>query len=92
MGEDAVVGDVMSGGLAHPLVALATEGEDVDPQLFLHLPGHRMNVVADQAHGAGGENADGLGLEEVVGLLHGLAQLFSPPKMICSSCMSVEKQ
>ncbi len=75
MGEDAVVGDVVAGRLAHALVALATEAKDVDPQLFLHLPGHGVHVVADEAHRAGGEDADGLGLEDVIGLLHRLLQL-----------------
>ena len=75
--EDAVVGDVVAGRLAHALVALATEAEDVDPQLFLHLPGHGVDVVADEAHRAGGEDADGLGLEGVIGLLHRLASASS---------------
>ncbi len=68
--------DVMAGGLAHAFVALTTEPEDVDPQLFLHLPGHGVDVVADQAHRAGGEDADGLGLEGVISFLNRLAQLF----------------
>ena len=33
-----------------------------------------MDVVADEAHRAGGEDADGLGLEEVIGLLDRLPQ------------------
>ena len=91
--EDAVVGDVVAGRLAHALVALATEGEDVDAQLFLHLPGHGVDVVADEADRAGGEDADGLGLEECRRPPGSPARsFFSPPKMICSSCMSVEKQ
>ena len=51
--EHAVVGDVMAGGLADPLVAFATEGQDVDAKLLLHLARDGMDVVADQADRAG---------------------------------------
>ncbi len=75
VGEDAVVGDVVAGRLTDAFVALATEAEDIAIAKFLlHLPGHRVHVVTDEAHGAGGEDADGLGFEEVIGLLHRLLQ------------------
>ena len=35
-----------------------------------------VDVVADKAHRAGGEDGNGLGLEIVVGFLNGLFQLF----------------
>ena len=57
--EQLVVGDVVTGRLADPLVAFATEPENIDAQLLLHLARHGMNVVADQAHRAGGKDADG---------------------------------
>ncbi len=62
VGENTVVGNVVAGRLAYALVALATEPEHVDPQLFLHLPGHGVYVVADEPYRASGENADALGL------------------------------
>ena len=34
VGEDAVVGDVVAGGLTHAFVALATEAEDVESPSF----------------------------------------------------------
>ena len=72
--EQAVVGDVVPGRLAHAAVALATEGEDVDAEFLLHFAGHGMHVVADQAHGAGREDGDRLGVEDVEGLLDRLAE------------------
>ena len=59
--EELVVGDVVSGRLADALVALATEAEDVDAQLLLHLSGDGVNVVADQAHRTGGKTPMALG-------------------------------
>ena len=90
--EHAVVGDVVAGGLAHPFVALATERHDVDAQFLLHLPRHRMDVVADEADRTGGENGNRLGLENLVRLADGLLNFFSPPNTIWSSCMSVFMQ
>ena len=76
VGEDLVVGDVVAGRLADTLVALAAEGEDIAvPELVLHLAGHGVNVVADEPHGAGGEDGDGLGMEDIVGFLNGRLQL-----------------
>ena len=72
--EQAVVGDVVAGRLAHAAVALATEGEDVDAELLLHFAGHGVDVVADQPHGAGRKDGDRLGMEDVVGLLDRLPQ------------------
>ena len=62
--ENTVVGDVVAGRLADPLVSLATKTENIDPELFFHFPCHRVNIVADQPDGAGGEDTDGLGFEE----------------------------
>ena len=75
VGENAVVGDVVACRLAHALVALATEPENIDPELFLHLPRHRVHVVANESHRTGGEDADGLGFEQIVGFLDGRPQL-----------------
>ncbi|KAF5038634.1 hypothetical protein DSECCO2_552200 [anaerobic digester metagenome] len=76
LAEDLVVGDVVAGRLADALVAFAAEGEDVAvPELGLHLAGHGVDVVADEAHGTGRENRDGPGVEEVVGFLDGRLQL-----------------
>ena len=75
MGEDLVVGDMVTGRLRDALVALAAEGKDVAvAELFLHLLGHGMDIVADQADRAGGEDGDGLRMKEVVGLLDGRRQ------------------
>ena len=60
----------MAGRLADPAVTLATEAEYVDPQLLLHLPGHRVDIVADQSDRAGREDGDRLGVKQVIGLLH----------------------
>ena len=37
MFQQPIVRDMVPGRLAYPLVAFATESEDVDPELFLHL-------------------------------------------------------
>ncbi|KAF5033836.1 hypothetical protein DSECCO2_602530 [anaerobic digester metagenome] len=73
--HDLVVGDVVAGGLGHALVAFAGVGEDGDAELFLHLPGHGVDIVADQAHRAGGEDRNGPGMEVVVGFLDGRGEL-----------------
>ena len=73
--ENAVVGNVVPRGLADALVALATEPENIDPELFLHLSRHRVHVVADKSHRASGEDADGLGFEQIVGFLDGRPEL-----------------
>ena len=72
--EHAVVGDVMSGGLAHAFVTFAGKTHDIDTQLFLHLPRHGMHVVADEADRAGGKNGDRLRLEYGVSLANRLSQ------------------
>jgi hypothetical protein len=46
--EKAVIGHVMSGGLADTLVSLAAETENGDSQFFLHFRCYGMNIVADQ--------------------------------------------
>ena len=77
--EYAVVGYVVARRLAYSLVALATESEDVDPELLFHLLCHIVDVVADQPDRAGRKDADGLGLEDVVCLLDcGPELLFAP--------------
>ncbi len=70
MAEHLVVGDMMAGRLGDALVAFAGEGVDVAvAELFLHVRGDGVDIVTDQPHRAGGEDGDGFGMEEVVGLL-----------------------
>ena len=76
--EEAIVGDVVAGGLGDALVALAGEAEDIDAQLLTHLPGHGVHVIPDEADGTGGVEADGRGLEGRVGFPAGLGQLLLP--------------
>ena len=78
--EEAVVGDVVPGGLGDALVALAGEPEDIDAQLLLHLPGHGVDIVPDEPDRAGRIEADGSGLEQRVGFAAGLGQLFFSAK------------
>ena len=73
--EDLVVGDVVPRRLGHAAVALAGEGEDVDAELLLHLPGDLMDVVTDETHRTRGMNGDGLRTEDAVRLTHRLPQL-----------------
>jgi hypothetical protein len=82
----------MSGRLRDALVAFAREGEHVDAQLLLHFGRDLMHVVADQAHRAGREHRDGLGVEQVVGLLDRLPQPLLAAEDDVLFLMSVEKQ
>ncbi|MPN06098.1 hypothetical protein SDC9_153353 [bioreactor metagenome] len=70
-----VIGDVVAGGLGNTLVALTGEGDAGYAVVGLHGCGHRVDIVADEAHGAGGANENRLGVENFDGLLAGLAQL-----------------
>ena len=47
MGEESIVSYVVSSGLTHALVTFATEREDVDSKLFLHLPRYGVHIVPD---------------------------------------------
>ena len=78
MGKNSVVGNVMAGGLTYALIAFTGESKNVDAQLFLHLPCHGMDIVADQPHRTGGEDGDGLGFKNVIGFLDGRFQFLFP--------------
>ena len=73
--ENLVVGDVMSGGLAHTFISFTTESEHVDTELFLHLAGNGVNIIADKTDRTGGENGNRLGMKIVIGFLDRLFQL-----------------
>lgn len=53
MGEDAVIGYVVPCRLAHPFIAFAGKTKNIDTQLFLHFPGHGMDIISDETYRTG---------------------------------------
>ena len=90
--ENTVVGYVVARGLAHALVALATEPENVDPELFLHLSGYGCTSSPMSPTGQVAKMLMALGLNRSYASWIAARSFFSPPKTMSSSCMSVEKQ
>ena len=78
--HEAVVGDVVPGGLADALVAFAVVGHAADAVLLFSLGGHGLDVVADKTHGAGGRYHDGLGVHELHDFVNGGLELFCAAK------------
>src|ERR1017187_987390 len=78
--EKLVVGDMMAGRLADALVPFTTEAKDVDAELLFHVARDGVHIVADQPDRTGGENSDGLRVEQRIGLFDGGPKLLLPAK------------
>ena len=59
MAKNLIVGNVMPGRLADPLIPFTGKSEDITvPEFFLHVLGDRVDVITDQTHWTGGKYGD----------------------------------
>jgi hypothetical protein len=73
--HQGVRGYVVSCRLGDAAVALASHRDDLDPEVGFGFLADRLDIVSDQADGAGAEDRDALGLEDGIGLSYGSGQL-----------------
>ena len=73
--HQAVVGDMVAGGLAHAFIAFTAVGHAADAVFLFRFGGYGLDVVADEAHGAGGGNHDGLGVHKLHDFINGFLEL-----------------
>jgi len=80
MAHQAIVGNMMAARLAYSLITLAAEGHHLAPVHLLGLSCHRMDIVTDKSHRAGGTDHDSVGIKYLHHFLDGLLQLLFTAK------------
>ena len=78
--HEAVVGDVVARRLAYALITFAAVRHAADAVFLFSFCGHGLDVVADQAHRAGGGDHDGLGVHKLHDFINGLLELLGAAK------------